>query len=182
MKVIALDTMVLSGFARAGILNVLERLVAGMRAVTTRAVLDELRNGIEEFPALQASLGLPWLEEVSLTTRVEMGVFGEYSRLLMSGVDGNVGESTVLAWAEVHGAAVVIDEIPGRRAGKERKVEVRGTLWLIAHGINRAVLSPTEAAQLVDALREVRVYLPCNGATFLEWAQEHGLIPSDDGA
>jgi predicted nucleic acid-binding protein len=176
MKVVALDTMVLSGFAKAGLLDVLGRLLAGMRAVTTRAVLDELRDGAAKFPALEQALALSWLEEVNPATLVEMGVFAEYARLLVSGVDGNVGESTVLAWAEVHGATVIIDENKGRQAGIDRHVDVKGSLGLLAHGIKKAIIPPAQAAQIVDALLAARVYLPCNGANFFPWAEAHGLL------
>ena len=178
--VVVLDTSVLSWFARANRLDVLERLLTGIRAVTTRAVLDEIRNGIDRFPALQPVLHLAWLEEVSLNDLVVLGIFAEYSRRLGSGPNGNVGEATVLAWAEVNGAVPIVDEKAGRQVAKERRIQVRGSLWLVSHGITSALLTLSQGAQLVDELRAAGAYLPCNGATFPRWAHENGLAAPND--
>lgn len=176
MITVALDTSILSWFARANRLDTLEHLLTGMQAVTTREVLDELRNGVEAFPALASVLQLGWLAEVRLSGLPAMSIFGEYCRRLGSGQDGNVGEATVLAWAEVNDAVAVIDEKAGRQAAKERRVRVKGSLWLLAHGITTGILSLQQASLIVDELRDAGAYLPCNGGTFPRWAQEHGLI------
>ncbi len=181
MIVVALDTSVLSWFARAGRLDVLERLLVGMKAVTTSEVLDEIRNGIPDFPPLAPVLELPWLMEVRLSGLRAMGVFAEYCRRLGSGTNGNVGEATVLAWAEINDAVALLDEKAGRQAARARQIRYKGSLWLLGHGINTGLLSMAQASQLVDELRGAGAYLPCDGTTFREWAQEHGLLTPADG-
>jgi len=176
MIVVALDTSVLSWFARASRLDVLELLLAGMRAVTTCEVLDEIRAGVQAFPALAPVLELAWIEEVRLSGLAAMGVFAEYCRRLGSGTGGNIGEATVLAWAEINAAVAVIDEKAGRQAARERQVRVRGSLWLLGHGVVTGIVSMAQAARIVDDLRGAGAYLPCDGSTFAGWAHDNGLL------
>jgi hypothetical protein len=63
-----------------------------------------------------------------------------------------------------------------RWAALQRGVTVHGTLWLIANGVRIGVLALPDAERLVDQLREAEAWLPCNGAQFLSWAKDRGLL------
>lgn len=62
---LGLDSSVLSAFARAGRLDVLDRLTAGRRRVVTEAILVELDRGCAEYSSLADVRALPWLEVVT---------------------------------------------------------------------------------------------------------------------
>ncbi len=66
MDALVFDSAPLSCFARAEQLPLLERLTEGFIRVTTQVVLDELRDGVGEHPALRDVLELPWLRIESL--------------------------------------------------------------------------------------------------------------------
>jgi predicted nucleic acid-binding protein len=146
------NTSPLSHFARAGRLALLDRLTAAYRRVVPQAVLDELRAGELAHPPL-----------------------ADYVRVLGAG-ERDIGEASVLAWAEVNGGIAVIDERAGTQAAQARGVTVHGTLWLIANGLNAGDLLLPEAERLVDQLRSTDARLPCSGAEFFEWAKAQGLL------
>jgi predicted nucleic acid-binding protein len=104
-----------------------------------------------------------------------LGVFAQYVRLLGSGAR-DIGEAATLAWAEVHGATAVLDDAAARRAGKERGVDVHGTLWLVANGLRSSLLTEDQAISLVDALRLAEAWLPCDGRGFLDWCRRERLL------
>lgn len=98
MADLVFDAFPLSQFARAGRLDTLERLTAGHGRIVTRAVLDEIRNGVAKYETL-AAMKLPWLEHVAVDSLEELRAFAIYAARLGSG-ERNVGEATTLAWAE----------------------------------------------------------------------------------
>jgi predicted nucleic acid-binding protein len=173
VAILVFDTSPLSHFARAGCLDTLRRVVAGHKCLMTAAVADELRNATSHPEVAGADLG--WLEEVRVDSLGVLGVFAAYAAILGSG-QRNVGEAATLAWAEVNGAVAVVDEAAGRRAAQTRGVEVQGTLWLVAEAIRSGEVAEQTAAALVDALKAAGAWLPCDGATFMTWAKEQGLL------
>ncbi len=138
-------------------------------------MLGELEDGIALYPALGDVKGAGWLEEVPVDSLDELRLFAEYARVLVAG-QHNVGESSVLAWAEAHGAIAVVDDQTAVNIAKGRGVRVRRTLSLIAAGIHNGVLDREEAQRLVDDLRSGGARFPCTGAEFIEWATEKGLL------
>ncbi len=63
--ILVFDTSVLSCFARAGRLDLLDRLTGtSKRRVTTRAVIDEIERGISDHPCLVSVGEQRWLETV----------------------------------------------------------------------------------------------------------------------
>lgn len=81
-----------------------------------------------------------------------------------------------LAWAEVNHAVAIIDERAGTRRGRQRGVEVHGTLWLVAEGFRLNLLSDEQAELLVTALSDTSAWFPCSGSEFLGWARREGLF------
>ncbi len=176
MTTYVLDASVLIGFARARRLEVLADVLRDEQVKTTPEVLDEVRNKASVYPEVESALALPWIETVQVSGLKAMGVYAEYAKRVGSSTTGNVGEATVLAWAECHGATAVIDEKVGRDAAKERGVLFKGSLGLIAHGIERRILSMPQATQLIDELKATGTHLPCSGQEFPAWANQRGLF------
>ncbi len=172
---IVFDSTPLSHFARARRLAELETITAGHRRVTTEAVRGELEDALAQHPEVDAVLRLSWLEVVSTGTLNELRVFAEYARRLGAG-PRNVGEASVLAWAEVNAAIAIVDERAATNQGRERRVEVHGSLWLICEGYRTGQLDQSAAEALVEALSTTQMWFPCSSAGFFDWARREGLL------
>ena len=100
----------------------------------------------------------------------------EYTTLL-GDAPFNIGEAAVLAWAETTGARVLMDDYDAVMIGRRRGVVVYRTLAVICDGIKRTELTLDDAKVLIDQLRTAGgARLPCDGDTFEEWADRHGLL------
>ena len=158
----------------------LDRLTAGRRRVVTEAILGELDRGRAEHPALADVRALPWLEVVTTGSPAELVVFNEYIRILGS-VERNIGEASLLAWAEVtSSAAIVMDDDDAVTAARRRKkVTVLRTLTLLCNGLHGRLLTVDAARVLVDELVTTGgARFPCDGSTFVQWAERNGLLPA----
>jgi predicted nucleic acid-binding protein len=172
---LAFDTSPLSHFARAELLPELEMLIAEDECVVVQAVADEIKAGIAKHPELSEVSALPWLTEVRVDGLPELRLFAQYARLLGSG-SRDIGEAATLAWAECNGATAIVDERAGTRHARQRDVDVHGTLWLIARGLQTGAVDVRMAEDLVDRLNDTEAWFPCGGATFLKWARENALL------
>lgn len=174
----AIDSSVLSPFARAGKLEVLQQLTAGRRRVVPRAVLEEIDDGVPEHSRLAEVRGAGWLEPVTIDSLAELRVLSQY--LAGLGVDDhgrNVGEAATLSWAEVHGAVALVDDDLAVTFAKKRGCTVVRTLRLITQAVIGQVLAEADAGLLVDALvRDGGARFPCDGAGFIAWAENQGLL------
>jgi predicted nucleic acid-binding protein len=169
------DSSPLSHFARAGQLETLEELTRHDDRHVTQAVRDEIARGAALHEKLSAVADASWLTVVRVDGLAELSAFADFARVLGSG-ERDVGEASTLAWAQVHGAIAIVDERAGTRRGRERGVEVHGTLWLIAEGRRRNLLTDAQCEELVDALSDTEAWFPCRGAEFIAWARAEGLL------
>ncbi len=176
MKTLVFDNTPLSHFARAGALPVLESISAGFRCVSPAEVAKEIIRGTEKYPAIAAAVSLPWIDIVELTDIDEVVAFARYKAELGGGLERNNGEAAALAWANVHGGTVIMDERAGTRAARRDNIEVHGTLWLITNAIRDSKLRETDAIKMIDQLAATDMTLPTDGAGFLAWAHEQGLL------
>ena len=171
------DAGPLSYFARAGRLETLRAICDDSRCVATDAVLEELRRGSDAYPSLLDVLDAAWLEHVGIEGLHELAVFAEYAQVLGSSREGDVGEAATLAWAEMYGAIAIVDDQAAANAGRGRKVETHGTLWLVIRGLRSGDLSEPDAVQLVGALLDAGAWFPLGGAEeFIPWARGEGLL------
>jgi len=177
VTVLVFDNTPLSHFVRAGALSVLESLTSGHRCVAPAEVIKELLSGISQHPALAAAVNLPWIEIVELVEIEEIVAFARYKAELGGGVARNNGEAAVLAWASVHGGTTIIDERAGTRAARRDNIAVHGTLWLITNAFRYGKLTKPAAMRMVDQLAATDMALPTDGAGFIAWAHEEGLLP-----
>jgi predicted nucleic acid-binding protein len=152
VKPLIFDSSPLSHFARAGRLAALDRLTSRYRRVIPRAVLDEIRAGETQFPPLADVPNADWLEVVACDGLAELQALAHYFEVLGSG-QRDIGEASVLAWAEVNDAVAVLDERAATWAAQQRGVAVHGTLWLIANGVPERMPAQTQAGNLT--LRKV---------------------------
>lgn len=170
MSTMVFDTSVLSQFARADLMSVLERITSSNRRVVTRSVLDEIRNGISNgFPELERVLEADWLQEVRVDSLQELILFAEYSkRFGTSGRD--VGEASTMAWAKVNEAIVISDDMVAYNLSGEMKIKFQRSMGLLGAAINGGLLSESEAVDAVNMLLEKGTRLPVHsGAEFLDW-------------
>lgn len=171
------DNTPLSHFARAGRLDALEKLVAPYHCVTPAEVANELHDGLAEHPSLAKVLAAQWLEVVELREVDELVAFARYKAELGGGPDKNTGEAAVLGWTAVHGGIALIDERAGTRIAQRDGIDVHGTLWLVANGVRTARLARPSAERIIDDLAATEMTLPVDGAGFIAWAYEEGLLP-----
>jgi predicted nucleic acid-binding protein len=169
---------VLSPFARAGKLDVLQQLTAKRRRVVPRAVLEEIDDGVLDHSRLAEVRGAGWLEPVPTDSLAELRVLSQY--LAGLGVDDhgrNVGEAATLAWAEVHKAVALVDDALAVTFARKRGCTVVRTLRLITQAVIGQVLTDADAALLIDILiREGGARFPCDGSGFVAWAEDQGLL------
>lgn len=175
MAVLVLDSAPLSTFARARQLPMLDRLFESDERVTTTAVIEELHEGLAAHPELQDAIDLPWLRVENLANLKELRLFAEYARRLGAGMH-DIGEATVLAWAEAHGATAFTDDDVAVQIGRERGVNVVRTLSLVARGVRHDLLTESEADRLVDELLRAGGRFPFRSGEFILWARDHGLL------
>jgi hypothetical protein len=62
-------------------------------------------------------------------------------------------------------------------AGRRDSVAVHGTLWLVTNGIRSGKLTEAEAINIIDQLAATDMTLPTDGAGFLAWSRQEGLLP-----
>ncbi len=159
MAALVFDASPLSHFARAGRLQTLERLTAGDTCNVTRAVRAELNAGIPAYPRLGEILAAAWLHVVDVDEPRELEAFAAYARRLVVG-ERNVGEASTLAWAEVHGAIAVVDDLAARKLAKARGVPLRGSIGLVMQGVAGGVITVDDGLALLQELRNAGARLP----------------------
>lgn len=149
--------------------------MTGETCFITRAVEDELLRGAPKHTQLYQVTIQPWISVVEDSSIEFLKLFSEYHSRLGGG-GRNIGEAATLAYAELHGMTAFVDDRVGRRHGKERGVVVTGTLELVCQGIRDKALEESQAKAIVDLLCDHEAFLPCDGATFIDWARAEGLL------
>lgn len=170
-----LDTMCLNHFALAERLDVLRDLVIDRECWTTGVVVEELRQGATGHPLLSGTVGLDWINIIQLDTLDEIRCFVKWTRVIGSG-RRDLGEASVLAAAELRGAVAITDDREAVRVGRAHGAQVHGTVWLLAGACRDGKLTLVAAENLIEALRSTQLRLPCTGAEFPQYAQQHGLL------
>lgn len=175
MKLI-FDTSVLSCFARADLLDVLEQATRSHERLVPKAVLAEIRQGLADYPNLASVLDAAWLQEVPVDALEELAAFARYARRLSAG-DRNVGECSVLAKAEAHEATAVVDDQDAVQAAREAGVRVARSLAIVSSGLKGNLFGGARAVAIVDNLIKLGgARFPCDGADFVNWARKNGLL------
>lgn len=145
---LAWDTSALHHFVKADRLDVLAELAEPFRNVTTQVVLRELAGYGLDGPVASAD----WLDVRPLDALPELVAYAAWAQRV--GVFGrhNDGEATVLAWAEVRHATVVLDDRGARAEARRGGAAAHGSLWVLAEAITHGRLTEASAAGLVRAV------------------------------
>ncbi|MCG8917339.1 hypothetical protein L6E12_16250 [Actinokineospora sp. PR83] len=176
MTVLVWDTSPLMHAALAERLDVLADYARGTpgrewRNVVTGPVVKELaRNRIEP--------DLSWLEIVQLDELDELTALVRWAQLL--GVNTktglNLGETSVCAWAEIHGATAIIDDADARKVAKTSGILVHGSLWVIATAVRDSGRGETTADNFVRSLIDSGMRYPKMPDGFCAWARQNTLL------
>lgn len=176
VTVLVLDASPLNHFARADELEALQKLLERFECVTTKAVLAELRRGTADHAELRNVLDAQWLRTVSCDDLEELYAFGQYMNRL-GNLDRNAGEASVLAWAEVHGAAAYVDDQVACNVARKRGVTVHRTLQLVVAAYRSAMLTEQRTQELIERLADTDARFPASAReNLLTWARSQGLL------
>lgn len=175
MATLVFDASPLSYFARAGLLDELERLTVGSKRCVTHTVVAEIRNGKHAHPALGAVIAAPWLDVVSVDTLEGLQLFATYARRLGS-ARSNAGEAETLAWAELHAAIAVVDERAARKIAESRGVRLRGSIGIICNAVAERSISVDAGRAHLVGLRDAGAWLPWSTGEYDAWAASMGLL------
>ncbi len=137
--------------------------------------MEEVLGAAERQPCRDDVRATPWLERVRVDGLAELRAFAEYVKVLGSGVR-DLGEASVLAWAEVHGAIAIVDDQVAKRRGNSRGVQVHGTLWLIFEGYKHGLLDQGAVKGLIGRLEDTQQWFPCTADEAFDWAKGEGLL------
>jgi len=170
-----IDAMCPSHFARAERLDVLRDLLVDKECWTTRVVLEEVRQGVAAYPALNDVLTADWFKVAQLDTLDEIRCFTRWAKRLGS-EDRDLGEASVFAAAELRSATAITDDPAAVRVARKYSLDVHGTIWLLASACRDGKLAEPAAENLIDALRTTGLRLPCTGAEFPGYARQHRLL------
>ena len=179
------DNSLLSQFARAGQWSPSKRSQMTTTASWSQLLSTSWTPGCTRIRSSRCPVAA-WLTPVRVEG-LRNSPYSQSTRGCSEPVSDTSGRRRALAWAETHDATAVVDERPGTLHGRERGVDVHGTLWLIAKACESALLARHEVVRLVDALGDAEAWFPeaARGEGFFTWAAAHGLLspsePSDDG-
>lgn len=158
-ETLILDTSPLVHFARAGELGALAQLLKDFDCVTTRAVRDETRRGVENYPRIREACELDWIRTVATDDLETLYRFSQYMKHLGNS-DRNAGEASVLAWAEINSAVAYVDDQAACNIGRKRGVRVYRTLHLVINAFRSGILGEPEAQRLVRNLADSDARFP----------------------
>ena len=174
------DTVCLSHFARADRLDVLRDLLVEWECWTTTVVRSELAVGAGTHARLHQALALDWLQVASMDTLEELDCFVKWAGRLGSG-DGDLGEASVLAAAELQHGIAITDDRDATRVARRFGADVHGTIALLAAACRLDTLTLIAAGNVIDALRAEGAHLPCTGTEFGRFARRYQLLPPAPG-
>lgn len=176
MNPIVFDTTCVSHFARAGRLDVLDRVTRGWDRVIPNEVAAEVDRGVANYPALLSVFAQPWLTTVELEFP-EVVHAAMFKGELGGRPEEHLGECAVLAWVMQHGGLAIVDDSAACATARHHEIPVRGTLSLVILGYKAGELDRGAAERLVDELTSTDMRLPVDGANFFAWAYTNGLLP-----
>lgn len=172
MTLVAWDASPLVHAALIDRLDVLGDLAAGppdcpWRHVTTAAVAEELAGRGGQIPE--------WLDVVHVDAIGELSALARWIGRLASGTHSQ-GEATICAWAECHGAIVIIDDADARRVAQRHGLDVHGVLWIGTQAVRHGRWNAASTSGFFDAMIASGARYPFEVGGFESWAQGQGLL------
>jgi predicted nucleic acid-binding protein len=150
MRLSVVDTTLLSNFSHANRPDLLQ-LALGETAVTTAAVLIELRQG--EAAGFVPQQDWSWLPQTDLTP-AEMVLAASYRKIV------DAGEADCLAVAVTRKGCFLSDDMAARRLAQAEGVAVSGTISILLHLIQQQRLTLVAADELLSQMRQAGYYAP----------------------
>lgn len=157
MPEILFDCCVVSNFALAGALDVLESLYSG-RAAITEFVVAEIRRGIQaghaELLDIRAAVQAGWLRDVSLGSSEEKRIFESLS------VSLGLGEASSIAIAALRGWRFASDDKAARREAGALGIPLTGTLGILHRALECGLRDHESANKALKKMVERGFYSP----------------------
>jgi predicted nucleic acid-binding protein len=155
------DTTVLSNFASAGNLDLLDKRYRGL-AFTTEEVIGELRRGVKAgYSYLESVLqqietidSEGWIRIMVPNTAAEHLLRSQFDQFL------DPGEASCLALAISRQMTFVTDDLAARRLAEKRKVLLSGTLGILIALVREDAFSLKEANAMLAAMIQRRYRSP----------------------
>jgi predicted nucleic acid-binding protein len=173
---VVFDTTALSHFARAGRLDVLDRVTSGYSRVIPNEVAAEIHRGVDTHPALSSVLTLNWLTIVELDFP-EVVYAATFKAELGGAPLEHLGECAVLALVKRLDGIGIVDDWAARETAEQHGLTVRNTLTLICSAYKAGELKREVVERLVDDLAATDMRLPVDGTGLFTWAYEEALLP-----
>ncbi len=157
MPEIALDCCVVSNFALAGALGILEALYKD-KACITDFVAAEVMRGIQAghsmLEAIPSAVGAGWLKETGLRTSGEKRLFGSLSRSL------GLGEASTIAVAKSRHYLFASDDRLARAEATALDVPLTGTLGILAGAVRAGICDLKAADSYLSRMVEEGFFSP----------------------
>jgi predicted nucleic acid-binding protein len=157
MLKIVLDCCVVSNFALAGSLGVLEALYDD-RAYLTDFVAAEIMRGIQAghaaLEAIPKAVQAGWLRETGLRTAAEKRLFGSLSWSL------GLGEASAIAVAKSRRFLFASDDRVARAEAAALKVPLTGTLGILARSVRVGFSDARSADECLSRMIDTGFYSP----------------------
>ncbi len=151
------DTVVLSNFLLVDADHILEKRYLG-KGFITRAVYDEIINGITTIPKLVA------IEKLLL--RKVLGIHplssSEYKLFIELTKHLGKGEASSIAAAKINSAIVVTDDRAARKQCLQMKIPVTGTIGILKAAFQSSQISLSEADSILEQMIARGFYSPVN--------------------
>ena len=155
-------------------LDVFGSLLSRFDRLTTQAVVDEIRERDAEAHAVVTKAD--WLRVVPTGGLDFLVAYSTWGRRMGLKDDHDIGETTLCAYAEIHGGTVVLDDCNARKVAELNGLTVRGTVGLIADACRCGEYPVAGASSLVDDLHDSGMRLPFARGGFEGWCREKRLL------
>jgi len=149
MPEIVFDTCVISNFALAGALGILEGLCrnkAYIIDIVSIEILPGIQSGLAQLETIPKAVQAGWLKETGLRSGKERGLFETLS------VSLGLGEASSIAIAKRRGFRFASDDRVARAAATRLGVPLTGTLGVLAKAARRGVCDLSTADDYLEKM------------------------------
>lgn len=171
------DTVAYTHLARAGHLDLLQRLAPEGVIVVPAEVSREIEAGREGYSAIPPISSLSWARLAVLDEDED------WTKLMVKAElagkpDEHLGECAVIAVSKHRSGVAIIDDRAARKQAGAQGVECLDTLWIVVEAYKTLFNRDRDhAAAIIDDLLATHMYLPIrSGEELFAWAYEEGLL------
>ena len=154
---IVFDCRVISNFALADGLGLLEKLYKNKAVITGFAAAEVLRGiqgGHSRLESIPEAVRRGWLKEGGWTSRKEKGFFESLSRSL------GLGEASSIAVAKCRGYVFASDDRVARAEAAHFGIPLTGTVGILVRAVRQGVCNPAKADKLLAKMTEAGFFCP----------------------